>query len=215
MGKLISIYCRSKQIIRKEGYMAFITAVVRKISLFWKCQDENLGSYIRGEYTYGKPKIFMYRNNQTVSIGKFCSIGINISIYGGGEHKYDTVSTYPLKTLLIHKNKENVDEISKGMVTIGNDVWIGDNAVILSGVKIGDGAVIGNSAIVARDVPPYAIVAGNPTELIKYRFQKDIIEKLLQISWWDWSESKILANIEYFYGDVREFIAKFHGEEIK
>lgn len=92
---------------------------------------------------------------------------------------------------------------------------MGDNAVILSGVKIGDGAVIGNSAIVTRDVPPYAIVAGNPAKVIKYRFQKDIIEKLLEISWWNWPESKILANVEYFYGDVREFITKFYREKNK
>lgn len=157
--------------------MAFIKAVMRKMSLFWKCQDENLRSYIRGEYTYGKPKRFMYRNNETVSIGKFCSIGENVSIYGGGEHRYDIVSTYPLKTLLVYKNKKNVDETSKGKVIIGNDVWIGDNAVILSGVKIGDGAVIGNSAIVTRDVPPYAIVAGNSAKVIKYRFQKRYYRK--------------------------------------
>lgn len=86
--------------------MAFIKAVMRKMSLFWKCQDENLRSYIRGEYTYGKPKRFMYRNNETVNVGKFCSIGENVSIYGGGEHRYDIVSTYPLKTLLVYKNKK-------------------------------------------------------------------------------------------------------------
>lgn len=92
---------------------------------------------------------------------------------------------------------------NKGDIVIGNDVWIGYDAIIMSGVKIGDGVIIGTRAIVTNDVPPYTIVGGIPAKVIKKRFGDDIILKLLKIKWWDWPYEKIKANIKYIQsGDI-------------
>jgi acetyltransferase-like isoleucine patch superfamily enzyme len=87
---------------------------------------------------------------------------------------------------------------SKGIIEIGNDVWIGTSAIILSGVKIGHGAVVAAGSIVTKSVPPYAIVGGNPAKIIKYRLSEEKIEELLEMKWWDWSEEKIKKNIDFF-----------------
>ena len=86
---------------------------------------------------------------------------------------------------------------NKGNITIGNDVWIGYEAVILSGVTIGDGAIIGTRSVVTKDVPPYTIVGGAPARVIKKRFSDDVIEKLLKIKWWNWPVEKIAGSLEY------------------
>ena len=86
---------------------------------------------------------------------------------------------------------------NKGNITIGNDVWIGYEAVILSGVTIGDGAIIGTRAVVTKDVPPYTIVGGSPAKVLKKRFSDDIIDKLLKIKWWNWPVEKIARSLEY------------------
>ena len=88
----------------------------------------------------------------------------------------------------------------KGDLIIGNDVWIGYNATIMAGVTIGDGAIIATNATVVKDVPPYSIVGGNPAQIIKYRFDEAIREKLLQLKWWDWPIEKITANVHKLTG---------------
>lgn len=99
----------------------------------------------------------------------------------------------------------------KRSVIIGNDVWIGDNVIIFEGVKIGDGAVIGAHSVITKDVPLYAVVVG-VNHLIKYRFHNDIIEKLLYIKWWNWSDDKIKNNLELFY-DIEKFVDKIYKED--
>src|SRR5208283_2957437 len=104
----------------------------------------------------------------------FCSIAPNrVTIVLGGQHRPDWVSSYPFNDLFIEFKRFKGSPVSKGDVIIGNDVWIGLDAVILSGIKIGDGAVIGSNALVTKDVPPYAIVGGNPAKLIRYRFDEE------------------------------------------
>jgi acetyltransferase-like isoleucine patch superfamily enzyme len=147
-----------------------------------------------GKYTYGNPKIHWENNNAKLIVGNFCSIASNVNIYLGGNHRTDLVSTYPFGHL--HQNKFNIFNgvglpSTKGDVIIGNDVWIGDNVTIMSGVTIGDGAVIANNSHVVKNVEPYSLVGGNPTKLIKYRFTKEQIEKLLEIKWWYWDDQKI------------------------
>lgn len=98
----------------------------------------------------------------------------------------------------------------KGQIIIGNDVWIGNNVILLSGIKIGNGAVIGAGTIVSKDVPPYAIVVGNPMKVIKYRFNEEQISSLQEIKWWNWDYKKIEENKEWFQKDIDKFIREFY-----
>lgn len=111
----------------------------------------------------------------------------------------DSLSTYPFPLFYEEWGLEKKDVVkswdNKGDIVIGNDVWIGYEAVILAGVTIGDGAIIGTRAVVTKDVPPYTIVGGIPAKSIRKRFDDKIINELLRMKWWDWSEEKIALNI--------------------
>jgi acetyltransferase-like isoleucine patch superfamily enzyme len=165
-----------------------------------------------GKFNVGYPKILSWRTDDKLKTGKFCMFAHRVIILVGGEHDLEKVTCYPLKATFHMSNGNNVDSASKGPVIIGNDVWIGAGAIILSGVTIGDGAIVGAGSVVTHDIPPYAIVAGNPAKIIRYRFSKNQIDKLLEIAWWNWGEDKIKANINYFYGDIDSFINKFCRE---
>lgn len=167
-----------------------------------------------GRRTYGVHRNMFVRPSAAapVSIGSFCSIGPDVLIFGQADHPTDRTSTYPFRSEYFLSDRPPAEPVTRGPVAIGHDVWIAARAVILSGVTIGHGAVIGAGSVVARNVPPYAIVAGNPAEIIRYRFEPEIIEALLKIAWWDWPEDKIAAHEETLYGDVRAFIAAAGGE---
>ena len=155
-----------------------------------------------GEYTYGKSnlRIDSYKGSEEkVEIGKFCSIGPDVRIITGGIHPVDWVSTFPFRIQFDLEGKfEDGMPKSNGPVTIGNDVWIGTNATILSGINIGHGAVIASGAMITKDVEPYTIVGGNPAKLIRFRFDdKEKIDKLLELEWWNWPLEKIMQNIEF------------------
>lgn len=134
-----------------------------------------------------------------VTIGKFCSFAPEVSIW---ESLHDTgrLSTYYVFSSLFEE--WNRDAISKGAINIGNDVWIGTRALVLSGVTIGDGAVVGAGSVVTRDVLPYSIVAGAPADIVKFRFSDSTRARLLELRWWDWSEDKIRRNRPLFEGDL-------------
>jgi tetrahydrodipicolinate N-succinyltransferase len=120
------------------------------------------------------------------------------------------VSTFPLATLKRNGWRKEYELPDKeGIIMIGNDVWIGAGALILSGVTIGDGAIVGAGSVVTHDVPPYAVVGGVPAKIIRFRYNKDQIEALLKIAWWNWNIEKIKANMDYFYGEIDAFIEKF------
>lgn len=147
---------------------------------------------IVGRYTYGNPQLMLWGKHERIEIGSFCSIAANVTIFGGGEHNWDWVTTYPLRIAFGHALAEKDGHPkTKGKTIIGSDVWIGYGATILSGVTIGNGAVIGAGSVIAKDVPDYAIVAGNPAVLIRYRFKRSTIRKLLAIAWWEWSSKEI------------------------
>ena len=153
-----------------------------------------------GKHTYmNGVKLYCWDNRFQLNIGKYCSMADDISIIAGGEHDKDWVSTYPFI------DRWNLNEYNhlkhpryKGNISIENDVWIANGVTILSGVKIGNGAIIGACTVVSKDVPPYAIAIGNPMRILKFRFSKETIEALLDIKWWDWTESKIISNQELF-----------------
>lgn len=129
-----------------------------------------------GKYTYGElcVKTFGCKNNKLI-IGNFCSIAENSIFLLAGEHQFDGMTTYPYRKKVLNLYGEDVH--SKGNIVIEDDVWIGERCIILSGVKIGQGAVIGAGTVVAKNVPPYAIYAGN--RILKYRFESDVIKKML------------------------------------
>ena len=149
-------------------------------------------------------------NKDKLIIGKFCSIACGAKfLFNSANHALGSISTYPFPIFFEEWClATDVDSIAKawdnhGDIVIGNDVWIGYEAVIMSGVKIGDGAIIGTRAVVTKDVPPYTIVGGVPAKPIRKRFNDVTIEKLAALRWWDWDYEKIKRNLPaIFSGDV-------------
>lgn len=176
---------------------------------FFLCENEKYKKYTIGIGTYGQPKVLDWNDNTELIIGNYCSIASNVTILLGGEHKSEWISTYPFQTIAIFDMKNNFNERkSKGNVEIKNDVWIGTNVTILSGVTIGNGAIIGAGSVVTKNVPDYAIVGGNPARIIRYRFEQEKIDTLLEIKWWDWDTHKIQSNIEILCSENIEGLHK-------
>ena len=150
--------------------------------------------YEVGRGTYGKPIIRHWGEPSTLRVGCFCSIasrGEAVTIFLGGNHRTDWITTYPFYGLWESAKHLEGHSVSRGDVVIGNDVWIGEGAVILSGVSLGNGAVVGASSVVTRDVPSYTIVAGNPAKAIRQRFSTEDIALLESLQWWHWKDEKI------------------------
>ncbi|KKJ78523.1 hypothetical protein WH95_03460 [Kiloniella litopenaei] len=181
---------------------------MRKLLGLKKRKDRLPNSVSVGRHTYGinKNMIAGASDDTPVVVGDFCSIGPDVSFLVKVDHPTNLVSTYPFKTKIFEPGKENLDAVTKGGIIIGNDVWIGARALILSGVTIGDGAIVGAGAVVSKDVPAYAIVVGNPSKVIKYRFSEEQIKELLDIKWWSWSDEKIRVQEDLFYGPVEKFL---------
>lgn len=141
--------------------------------------DKDFGSHVTHHYDF---------NGDRLIIGKFCQIAAGVEfIMNGANHQMNAVSTYPFYIFgCWNQDAPPMSELPlKGDTVIGNDVWIGQNAVILPGVHIGDGAIIGANSVVASDVPPYTIVAGNPAREIRKRFDDELISLMLEFKWWD------------------------------
>lgn len=139
-------------------------------------------------------------NHDKLQIGKFCSIACGAKfLFNSANHTLSSLSTHPFPLFFEEWELEKKDVTkawdNKGDIIIGNDVWIGYEAVVLAGVTIGDGAIVGTRAVVTKDVPPYTIVGGVPAKPIKRRFPEEVISALLEIQWWNWSEERIARNI--------------------
>lgn len=150
-------------------------------------------------------------NGDKLIIGKFCQIAAGVEfVMNGANHQMNAVSTFPFYTLEGWDMDPPVPEDLplKGDTVIGNDVWIGQNAVILPGVHIGDGAIIGANSVVGSDIEPYTIVAGNPAKELRKRFDKDLIDLLLQFRWWDRSIDEINSLIPILTGSDLETVRK-------
>lgn len=172
---------------------------------FSRVRNSNLGHHVRidrnnfllnvsiDDYSYTGPFDMIFH----AEIGKFTSISYGVTI-GPPEHNYHRLSTHPMiydKFYgIFEENGDIRNEKFEKPITIGNEVWIGCNATIRRGVKIGDGAIVGANSMVNKDVPPYAIVAGCPARIIKYRFDRDTINELLKLKWWHWNIEKIQRN---------------------
>ncbi|HEX8166589.1 MAG TPA: CatB-related O-acetyltransferase [Beijerinckiaceae bacterium] len=141
-----------------------------------------------GEYSYGRPKVRFAETGAPLVIGRYCSIADRVEIFLGGNHRTSWITTYPfdnLPGLWPARPSPERSHVTRGGVAIGNDVWIGSGAVILSGVTVGDGAVIGAHAVVSRDIAPYAVVAGNPAQEMRRRFDSDTVAALVETAWWE------------------------------
>lgn len=191
LGFLLNLFNRGVSIFVQIDHLSKVS---RKATIYSKTKIYN--STV-GDYSY------IGRNSSAVcaDIGKFCSIAGSVSI-GMGIHTMQYVSTSPIftekrnaTTYTWHHGKS---EYPYKRVIVGNDVWIGARAMIMGGVKIGDGAVVGAGAVVTKDVPPYAVVGGVPARVIRYRFPENIIAELEKIKWWNFPEKVLRENLELF-----------------
>ena len=148
--------------------------------------------YEIGARTYGRPKVRFPESGRKLTIGRYGSIADRVEILLGGNHRTGWVSTFPFGAFPdLWPDAPRDYDASRGDVTIGHDVWIGSQAMILSGVTIGHGAVVAARAVVARDVPPYMIVGGSPAVSIRPRFDDARVAALLEAAWWDLPEAEI------------------------
>ena len=177
---------------------------------------------IVGDYTYyddpEKPEQFEEKNvlyhydflGDKLIIGKFCAIATGVRfIMNGANHKIDAFTTYPFGIFGSgwEAGIPRLEELPyKGDTIIGNDVWIGTESVIMPGIKVGDGAIIAAKSVVAKDVPPYTIVGGNPATIIRKRFSEEVINSLLTIKWWDRSIEEVTRNIPILVGNDVEVL---------
>ncbi len=154
-----------------------------------------------GENTYGGLTILNYAKGNHLQIGSYCAIAENVVFILNAEHHLDTISSYPFKVRILGEESEAT---AKGDIVLEDDVWIGANATILSGVHLGKGCVIGACSVVTKDVPNYAIIAGNPAKIIRYRFSEEIRKKLEQVDFRKLDRAMVEKNIENLYTSLTE-----------
>ncbi|MBU3604127.1 CatB-related O-acetyltransferase [Polynucleobacter sp. AP-Kaivos-20-H2] len=212
MIKIVSLFKRLKFKLLNKSSITNPELIDAKASVFRSEISGNVkvgpGSIIRDSTiivknlaigTYSSlwgPSIMINANINEVIIGNFCSIGKNVTIQEYS-HDYSKLSSYFIATNLFGEDLSGC-VTSKGPIIIGSDVWIASNVVIGSGVRVGDGSVIAAGSVVLNDVPPFAIVAGAPARVLRYRFTSEVIDRLVEISWWKWDFEKIKKNKSLF-----------------
>ena len=188
----------------RPGYGQFVQAFMRKFDR--RLDPGQLPFDINrvdvGVGTYGTLNVLISNvGKEMLTIGNFCSIAPDVMFILQSEHPYKGVSTYPFKVMLDFYKYEAT---SKGDITVGDDVWLGHGATICSGVKIGQGAIVAAGSIVVKDVPPYAIVGGNPAKFIKWRFEDEAVrERLMRLDWSKFNKAAVNQdNIEELYAPI-------------
>jgi acetyltransferase-like isoleucine patch superfamily enzyme len=169
------------------------------------------GGRIRiGRHTYGAPLVRWWGEPADLTIGRYCSIADGVEIFLGGNHRVDWITTYPFPVFSRawpEAKRIEGHPTTRGDVRIGHDVWLGSRCTIFSGVTIGHGAVVAGRAVVTRDVPDYAIVAGNPAVVVRRRFDASQVERLLRTAWWDWPPERVRQCLPLLLsGDVEAFL---------
>lgn len=162
-----------------------------------------------GRHSYGCADVHWYTGSERrIVIGNFCSIARDVTMITGGTHPVDWVSTYPFRINWgLSGAREDGLPASNGDIVVGSDVWIAEGATILSGVTLGHGAVVCARAVVVKDVPPFAIVGGVPAKVIRYRFPPAVVEELLRIRWWDWTDEEIRSVVPLLSSpDMQRFL---------
>ncbi|WP_313114941.1 CatB-related O-acetyltransferase [Aequorivita sediminis] len=150
----------------------------------------------KGKHSYHNGNFIVKGKGGVLEIGSFCAIGADVKVILSNHDQGFPSMQYTFYAKYFGKNPFSNNKM---ITTIGNDVWIGDNVVILPGVKIGTGAILAANAIVTKDVDPYSIVGGNPAKLIKKRFSDNKIQELLDMKWWEWDTETIKRNEEFFF----------------
>ena len=173
----------------------------------------------RGTYFDRNVVIISWSNEYKVNVGKYCSIGRDCHFFLHANHRPDWITTSsqlwgPVTPEIAELHMQMGHPSCKGDINIGNDVWIGAKSIIMSGVKIGDGAIVAAGALVTKDVEPYSVVGGNPAKHLKYRFEEEQIKNLLDIAWWNWEESKIKEEAMTLWSqDLNYFIQKHKNDK--
>ncbi|PGQ81620.1 CatB-related O-acetyltransferase [Priestia megaterium] len=200
-------------IVKKNDKISILTFIDKNcvistnsaITRFCKLRKVQLG-----DYSY----IGVNSNISNCEIGRYCSIGPSVKI-GLGKHPIDLLSTSPIfynpKNILNISLTEELQYQEYENTIIKNDVWIGANAIILDGIKIGNGAIIAAGAVVTKDVPDYAIVAGVPAKVIKLRFSEDIVQELLRTQWWKREPEEFKKDIKYF-DNIQKILKRLRDE---
>lgn len=185
-------------------YARFITAW-RRANPLNETRPANLFDMTRvrvGPHSYGPLEVHDFgEENAGLTIGSFCSIAAGVRFVLGGNHRHDTMFTFPFKVKIAGAASESW---SKGPIVVGDDVWIGMHAMILSGVRVGKGAVIAAGSVVTHDVEPFAIVAGNPAFFKRFRFSENIRQKLLQRRYEDIDIARVARNVDALYERLDE-----------
>ncbi|KPW55102.1 Acetyltransferase, CysE/LacA/LpxA/NodL family [Pseudomonas caricapapayae] len=181
--KLIELL-KSRKVRKHLRKMDKLERLAEKIRLHYPRAEVGVG-------TYGTPDIVEFGDDSVLRVGSYTSIAEGVRILLGGEHRTDWITTYPFPAMVEQLSDIKDYSPSKGDVTIGSDCWICANAVIVSGVTIGHGAIVGAGAMVVRDVAPYSVVGGNPCKFIRWRFDEDVRDLLLQTAWWDWPMEEV------------------------
>ena len=155
-----------------------------------------------GKMSYGGLELHCFGAlNEGLKIGNFVSIASGVKFILGGNHHFNTFSTYPFRVNFLNQSQE---AWSKGVIIVEDDVWIGTDVILLSGVRIGRGSVIGAGAVVAKDIPPYAIAVGNPVKIIKYRFDEALRNQLMEFDFARIDHDFVTNNFENLYTDLSE-----------
>ena len=186
--------------------------------------DANENFVTLGKCSYIEPSVLAFGGHSNILGGRYSSLASGICFLMGGNHSLKSVSSWPFNNSGVVK--EIFGNIRPGIknifseykhhlqVIFGHDVWIGRDVMIMGGVKIGNGAAIGARAVVAKDIPPYAIVVGNPARVIKYRFDEETIRKFLAVKWWNWDLEKIADNFPLM-NDVEKFLDAHYSPELE